>query len=745
MPSHATIRPAPRRAAHLALPLLALLLAACGSGPRDTARKPESFGQIDRARLLAADATPGDWLTSGRDFGKGHYSPLEQINRDNVARLGFAWEYHTGTRRGLEATPIVVDGVMYTSGVAGRVYALDARNGEELWHFTPEVDGQVNRKACCDQVNRGVSVWKGKVYVAALDGMLYALDARSGEVLWKQDTIVDHRRAYTSTGAPEVAGGVVVIGNAGAEYDARGYLSAYDLDSGRLAWRFYIVPGDPSQPRENPELELAARTWDPKSRWDVGGGGTAWDAMVYDPELDLLYVGTGNAALYNRAKRSPKGGDNLFLSSILALNPRTGRLVWYYQEVPGDMWDYTATQPMVLADLPIGGMTRKVLMQAPKNGFFYVFDRRTGELLSAKNFVPVDWAKGIDLKTGRPLVDRDAVDYTTGPKLVFPATMGGHNWNPMSFDPRTGLVYLPTLHAANYMLDTTRGHEYRPGRLNMGITAMLATGLQLGSPGLSPQLRRQLEQLGRKYPEARDMHASLTAWDPVAQQAVWEYPTPGWWDRGGVLSTAGDLVFQGTDTGLLRVFDAHDGKLLKEIDTGTSIIAAPMSYSIDGVQYVAVMAAWGGGGWFITNPKSAAYTYGNEGRILAFRLDGGPTPKPAPLADPGPRPMPPPLGASAATVQRGARLFAENCGICHQNVPRSGAPDLTRMSPAVHQTFNDIVLHGQRRALGMPQWDDVLSEADADAIHAYLISLAWDAYRAEQAGLRAGTPVVAPH
>jgi quinohemoprotein ethanol dehydrogenase len=722
----------------LLAPLAAVLsIAACGSGGNATPPAPSVFGQIDRARLLAADSTPGEWLTTGRDFGKGHYSPLEQINRDTVARLGFAWGYSTGTRRGLEATPIVVDGVMYTSGVDGRVYALDARSGNEIWRFNPQVDGQINRNACCDAVNRGVAVWRGKVYVAALDGRLFALDAASGKVMWSADTIVDKARAYTSTGAPEVAGDVVVIGNAGAEYDARGYVSAYELDSGKLAWRFYIVPGDPSRPRENPELELAAKTWDPHSRWDVGGGGTAWDAMVYDPELDLLYVGTGNAALYNAAKRSPKGGDNLFLSSILAINAHSGRLAWYYQEVPRDMWDYTATQPMILADLRIGGLQRQVLMHAPKNGFFYILDRRTGELLSAKNFVPVNWARGVDPRTGRALVDRAAVDYTTGPKLVYPTTMGGHNWNPMSYNPRTGLVYLPTLRAAMFMLDTNRGHEYHAGRLNMGVTAMLATGLQLGSPDLSPALLRQLDEVARRDPEARVMRASLVAWDPVAQKSVWEYPLPGWWDHAGVLSTAGGLVFQGTDTGLLRVHDARDGRLLKEIDTGSSIIAAPMSYAIDGLQYVAVMAAWGGGGWFITHPQSAAYRYGNEGRILVFRLDGGPTPKPRPIADPGPLPEPPPLAEKRADVlARGALLFAQNCSICHQNVPRSGVPDLRRMSAAVHQTFNDIVLRGQRRALGMPQWDDVLSEADSNAIHAHLTAIAWDAYRAEQAGLK---------
>ncbi|HKV06241.1 MAG TPA: PQQ-dependent dehydrogenase, methanol/ethanol family [Candidatus Acidoferrales bacterium] len=649
-------------------------------------RKPAARGQIDRKRLLSADKHPGDWLTTGRDFGKGQYSPLRLINTQTVDRLGFAWDYDTHTDRGLEATPIVVDGVMYTSGSTGKAYALDARTGKELWSFDPKSDLRVNREACCDEVNRGVAVWKGKVYVASFDGRLFALDAATGGIVWQADTITNRKLGYTITGAPEVAGHVVVIGNSGAEYDARGYIGAYDLDTGKLAWRFFTVPGDPSKPQESPALEVAAKTWDPKSRWDMGGGGTVWDALVYDPELNLLYFGTGNGTFYDQSRRSPTGGDNLYIASILAVNPDSGRLVWHYQEVPGDQWDYDTLQPIILADLKIDGKSRRILMQASKDGFFYIIDRKTGELLSAEKYVPVTWASHVDLKTGRPVEIASARDYkysSNGKGFISPSPMGGHNWNPMSYDPENGLVYIPAIENGQ---------------------ASLFSG-----------------------------KAFLRAWDPIRSKIVWDIPMSDWWDRPGVLATAGGLVFQGTGPGHFCAYDAATGRKLKDIDVGTTIIAAPMTYTIDGVQYVAVMAAWGGGGWNFPHPESAAYQRGNEGRIIAFKLDGGPTPKPHLLPPIQPIPQPPPLTASAETVKRGGALFTANCASCHANQPRTGTPDLRRMSPESHDAFQQIVLGGILKNAGMPPWDGVLSPNDADAVHAYLISLSWDAYNKQQA------------
>jgi quinohemoprotein ethanol dehydrogenase len=645
-----------------------------------------AYGQIDRKRLLAADQHPEDWLTTGRDFGKGHYSPLAQINRETVTRLGLAWDYHTHTDRGLEATPIVVDGVMYTSGVAGRVYALDGKTGKELWNFDPQNDLSVTRRSCCDEVNRGVAVWKGKVFTASLDGRLFALDAATGAILWKVDTVVDRKRGYTSTGAPEIAGRVVAIGNGGAEYDARGYVSAYDLNTGKFAWRFFTVPGSASGPYENPELEMAAKTWDPKSRWDMGGGGTVWDGMVYDPELNLLYFGTGNGTYFDQSKRSPAGGDNLFIASILAINPDTGRLVWHYQEVPGEQWDYDVVQPLVLTDLKIGGSVRKVMMQASKDGFFYTLDRKSGQLLSAEKYVPVTWADHVDLKTGRPVEAADARDFRNsfnGKKYIEPSVMGGHNWHPMAWDAQHGIMYIP---------------EIENGQ----------TGIFSGK-------------------------AILRAWDPLRAKHVWELEPTDWWDRAGVLATAGGLVFQGNGTGHFCAYDAATGKKLKDIDVGTTIMAAPMTYSVDGVQYVAVMAAWGGGGWSMSHPASAAYIYGNEGRLLVFKLDGGPTPKPQPLPPLGAIPQPPPLTASADAVQHGKDLFAANCSRCHTNDERSLALNLRRMPPEIHEAFQQIVIGGMLQNAGMPPWEGVLSPKEVGDIHAYLISISWNAYNAQQA------------
>jgi len=695
------------------------------AGCQPSARGP---GAVDRHRLMSADAEPGQWLANGRDWRGGYYSPLRQIDAHTVPRLGYAWGYDLGTARGLEATPIVVDGVMYTSGDWGRVYALDARTGKALWRFTPDIDGQYGRYACCDVVNRGVAVWRGRVYVGALDGWLYALDARNGKVLWRADTFVSRKRPYTITGAPQIAGGVVVIGQGGADFaDGRGYVSAYDLVSGKLRWRFFTVPGDPKKPVENPELAAAARTWSPNSLWTSGGGGTPWDAMAYDPSLDLLYVGTGNASPYAWRDRSPGGGDNLFLASILAIHPSTGRLAWHYQTVPGEQWDYTATQKMILADLPFGGRTRHVLMQAPKNGFFYVLDRQTGELLSAKPYAPVNWASRVDLKTGRPVFTGEA-DYEKGPALVYPAASGAHNWQPMAFNPDTGLVYIPVIEGA---MIYAKGYDLHARSLadrwnvnGVFIEDYPAAGIpDLQLPALSGVLR------GRVPPMRRGV---LRAWDPVAGKIVWDAPSPGYWE-GGVLTTKGGLVIQGDSRGQLVVRNARDGYVLKTIDTGSSIMAAPMAYSIDGVEYIAVMAGYGGAAGWAYPPTSAAYRYGNEGRILVFKLDGPAVPKP-PVFVEQPIPRPPARFGSAADIRRGELLFGAQCSRCHANVARGLVPDLRRMSSEDHQSFEDIVLRGQRVDAGMGRFDDVLNPADVRAIHAYLIDLAWTDFEAQQRG-----------
>ena len=684
------------------------------------------------------DADPGMWLTSGRDWRGTYYSPLRGIDDSNATRIGFAWHYELGTRRGLQATPIVVDSVMYVAGNWGRVYALDAGTGRSRWTFTPTVDGQYARYACCDVVNRGLAVWRGRVYVVATDGWLYALDAANGTVVWRADTFAErgNGKHYTATGAPQIAGKVVVVGNGGADFGVRGYVTALDLDTGALRWRFFTVPGDPKRGFEHPELEMAAKTWDPASRWDLGGGGTVWDAMAYDPQLNLLYVGTGNGSPYKWRERSPSGGDNLFLASILAIDPDSGRLVWYYQQVPGENWDYTSTQKLILADLEIDGTLRHTLLQAPKNGFFYVLDRQTGELISARPYVPVNWTVGIDPKSGRPLPN-PAANYDGAQALVAPGMSGGHNWQPMAFHPKTGLVYLPVIETAQVFIDISGS---RIGQIDAAFNVLPSYVPDYAPQTLGRIAQRKLPPIEKLNPQGigrRDYAGMLRAWDPVSQRVVWEQPTPFLWD-GGVMATAGNLVVQGRSTGELAFYAADTGKLLHVIDIGTSIMAAPMTYEIAGEQYMAVLAGYGGSA-MVFAPHTAAYRYGNAGRVVAFKLNGGVVPRPPPM-QPQPFPTPPPRPSDASLIARGETLYMRHCVRCHYMAERTLLPDLRRLTPAKHAAFADIVLRGVLAPLGMGRFDDVLSAEDARAIQTYVIDEAWKAH----AGPAAVVQQVAP-
>jgi quinohemoprotein ethanol dehydrogenase len=709
-----------------------MALAAC-SGGTDT-----------KVEGLAAD----NWVTPGGDTGKSHYSTLTDINRDNIGKLGLAWSADLGTNRGLEATPVVIDGVMYTSGVAGRAYAFDAATGRELWRYEPQVDMQVNRTACCDMVNRGVAVARGKVYVATLDGWMVALDAKTGRQIWRSDAVVDRSRGDNSTGAPEVAGDVVVIGNAGAEYDVRGAVSAFDLETGKLAWRFFTVPRDPKLgPQDHPDLEPALKSWDPDSRWDVGGGGTPWDAINYDPETGLVLVGTGNGGPYAVSKRSPRGGDNLYLGSIVALDAKTGRLKWHYQETPGDNWDYTSTQPMILTRMKVDGEERPVVLHAPKNGFMYVLDRRDGKLLRANALVRMNWANGVDMKTGRPNLTPESSDYTNGPKIVFPGSPGARNWHPAAYDPESGL-YIGTVQDMGNAIYMTPGRKpYARRMLNNDAALLFTSDLEAILPTLPPPLRDAVAARPEmKWVKENPSSTELRAIDPLTGKTKWSRKMAGWQDRGGALATAGGLVFQGSIDGHLRAFDKATGKLLKDIDTGTAILAAPMTYKVGGTQYVAVMAAWGGGGYPYVPPYSATYRRGNQGRILVFRLDGGPVPLPPELPPLEVAPAPPKqaAGVTPDTIMRGMTLFFGNCALCHSNQPRSITPDLRRMSEGTHAAFEEIVLRGLLLPNGMPRWDDRLSEADVAAIHAYLIDLQGKAHAEELEKQKRGLPLDAP-
>lgn len=672
-----------------------------------------SIGNVTEKRLLQADAEPGQWFTGGRDYRQDYYSPLTGINKHNVGKLGFAWSRDIDPPPVLEATPIVVDGVLYTSGGSdGPVYSVDAKSGAPRWAFKPQVDATKLHYP----VSRGVAVWKGKVYFGAGDGWLYALDADSGKVIWRVDTVVDHSRVCFITGAPYIADDAVVIGNGGAEFDARGYVTAYEAATGKERWRFFTVPGDPHKGFEHPELEMAAKTWDPNSRWDVGLGGTAWDGMAYDPHLELLYVGTGNGVPYPRSIRSPSGGDNLFLASILAINVKTGRLVWHYQTVPGDQWDYTATQKLVLADLKIDGKVRKTIMQAPKNGFFYVLDRESGKLLSAKPYAYLNWASHVDLKTGRPVETIDG-DYSKEPKLIFPGDWGAHNWQPMAFNRRTGLVYVPVLETGVFYGHTKESFVYRPKYSNLGLLHLSGEVTQAELPKEWPKIESL--RAGKRDPRARTY---LRAWDPVRQSLVWEVETTAPTSLGksggnpaGVMTTASGLVLQGHVDGDLFVFDAETGKQLARVDVGDKMVAAPMTYLVGKEQYVAIMG---------TGKTRSGTSHPKRGRIVAFRLGGGPVPRPS--NETNEQVEPPPLAnqGTPQQIELGSQLFARHCSMCHLNGEK--APFLPQMSAEAHRQFGAIVLNGARLEKSMPGFGSVLSVDDANAIYAYVNDLAWN-------------------
>ena len=697
--------------------VLTLFLSSCSENSKEEINPVETYsgstkiGLINDERILAAESEPGNWLAHGRTYEENRFSPLTQINKENVSQLSLAWYKDMGTNRAQESTPIVVDGIMFLTSSWSKVFAIDAVSGKTIWSFDPKVPGEVARRACCDVVNRGVAVYNGKVYFGSLDGRLFALNAETGEKVWEVNTLDNTDRFYTITGAPRAAKGKVFIGNGGAEFGVRGYVTAYDSETGEQEWRFYTVPGDPSLGFEDPIMEVAAETWKGSNWWEFGGGGTVWNSIVYDAEFNNLYLGVGNGSPWTREIRSPGGGDNLFLSSIVALDIDTGIYKWHYQTTPGDNWDFTAVQDMALAEMEIDGEKRKVLLQAPKNGFFYVIDRTDGKLLRANPFATVTWASHVDLETGRP-VENPGLDYSEEAKWILPGPLGAHNWQAMSVDAKSGMVYIP---AQDNPLIYSIADEYKktgiykrnPGRANLGLEFGRITQLFLDNIDDWPTPKGYLK-----------------AFNPLTGEESWSVEIPHYWN-GGVVATEGGLVFQGDALGMFTAYDKDTGEQLWQFNTYTSMLAPPITYMINGIQYVSILTGTGGGDLFSGEPldpvqKPASLNYNNSGRLLVFKLNGQDE-----LPQPNLRNRDIPkqflTSVSNSEMKKGEILYHDFCAGCHGLVARSGGviPDL-RLVAHTDETFDLIVLEGILSSSGMAAFNDVVTKEDTRLIHNYV-------------------------
>lgn len=653
----------------------------------------------DPAAILKDGAGGEDWPAFGRTYGEQHYSPLDQVNRGNVKDLGLAW--YMDLPPGNSATgPLAVDGVIYFASGYSIVHAVRAEDGKLLWKHDPKVPEKAGRKLRQGWGSRGIAWWNGKIYTGTIDGRLIAIDAATGKEVWSQMTVPEDDARFIS-GPPRVFDGKVIIGHGGGDVGAiRGYVTTYDAETGEFLWRFHTVPGNPADGFESPAMEMAAKTW-AGEWWKHGGGGTVWNSITYDAETDTIFLGVGNGAPWNHRVRSAGQGDNLFLSSIVALSGKTGEYKWHYQTNPGESWDYNASMDIELADLEIGGRTRKVLMTAPKNGFFYVIDRVTGELVSAEPFVKVTWARGIDMKTGRPIENPDA-RYPAGKSFVmWPGPVGAHSWLPMAYSPDTRLVYIPAIEmAAEYSStpDFEKGWKRFPGH---GVDGALFINFYVDAG-----------------PE--NGTSSLLAWDPVRQKAAWKAPTPGFFN-GGVAATKGGLVFQGRSDGLFNAHDAETGEVLWSIDAGAPVIAPPITFSHKGVQYVTVLSGMGTSGTAFARFHPVAIDYYTQARrVLTFRLGGKeklPSSEPFVL-----EPVEDPDYVPDDGNLLGLEQYARRCAVCHgvDAVAAGHAPDLRASAMILSaEGFAAVVRDGEFVPRGMPRFEE-LSGAELEAMRQYL-------------------------
>lgn len=702
-----------------------LALAGCGEMGEGEAAGASAAPTEGVTDALIAAAPAEEWLTYGRDYGEQRFSPLTQISAENVGDLGLAWSYDLDTARGQEATPLMHDGVLYVSTAWSKVLAFDAVTGALKWAYDPEVPRETLAVACCDAVNRGVALYGDKVYVATLDGYLVALNMADGSVAWRKEVVPDHD-SYTITGAPRVADGKVFIGSGGAEYRARGFLAAYDWATGEEAWRFHTVPGNPEDGFENDAMERAAGTWSGEW-WELGGGGTVWDSITYDPVNDLVLFGTGNAEPWNPAANGRGGdaagatGDNLYTSSVVAVAADTGEYRWHFQQTPEDRWDYDSNAQITLADIEVDGQQRRVALHAPKNGYFYMLDVATGEFISGTPWVDMNWSTGIDPETGRPTINPAARYEQTGELWVgLPGAGGAHSWQPMSYSPQTGLVYIPANLAAFPFLADREFEETALG---------FQTGIDSGATAMPA------------IPEARaaalaGTTGALVAWNAAEGREAWRVDYPGPWN-GGTLATAGGLVFQGTAGEEFRAYAADSGEQLWSFATQSGVIAAPMSYAIDGEQYVAVLVGWGG--VFDVAPGILAAKSGtprNISRLMVFKLGGTATlPDPPALAE---RVLDPPaFTGTPEQAALGSRLYGRFCSTCHGDAAVAGAlnPDL-RHSPVINdaRALKSIVIDGAFAHNGMVSFAADIDETELEAIRQYVIRRANEDLALERGG-----------
>ncbi|MES2419711.1 MAG: PQQ-dependent dehydrogenase, methanol/ethanol family [Pseudomonadota bacterium] len=692
-----------------------VLLAGCTVSQDNTAASPPNgVGKVDGA-FLTTGGNGSDWAATGYNYQEQRFSPLTQINASNVGKLGLAWSADLPDARGQEATPIIIDGKLFVTGPWSKVFAYDAVTGKALWTYDPGIDKSKGVEACCDVVNRGVAAWKGKLYLGTLDGRLIALDADTGKPEWSVQT-TDNAKPYTITGAPRVVKDMVLIGNGGAEFGVRGYVTAYDAATGAKKWRFYTVPNATgAADGEASDAVLKAKagsTWSAGGQWkQSGGGGTVWDAIVYDAELDQLYIGVGNGNPWNHGLRSEGKGDNLFLSSVVALKPETGAYLWHYQETPAESWDFTATQPIILATIPIGGTPRKVLMQAPKNGFFFVVDRTNGKPIAANKFIKsVNWADryGPD---GRPVETAAARYYRTQkPFIGVPSALAAHNWQPMSFSPKTGLVYIPAQEVGLAYIPplTPQDAARQPLGFNVGLNF---------SEGMLPHDPKVVAAA------ARATVGALVAFDPVAGKERWrvDYPVP--WN-GGTMATAGNLVFQGTALGEFRAYAADSGKPVFAYPVQSGIMAGASSFAVNGVQYIAVTTGRGG-----SFPLAAGYAGGaartvpNIPRVLVFTL-GGTAKLPALPGTISADFTPPPPAGTPQQIAEGKALFGRNCQVCHgANAAGGGVtPDLQRSATLANaEAWKAVLIDGVLKDQGMVSFARVMTPNQAESVRYYVI------------------------